>query len=261
MTCQCGSPASGWLCDSCVEAFEYRLAEVDSVVDELTAVVPRLTLTATYGQRASSGQALHAPAPVNIGAVSSLDELHRWLVNTALRLSDDTRVRLEGRSHKAVSSWLITNMGDLRQRNWCTCLHKELDALLRECERAARLIEHKQFAGACQTEGCNADLFVVAGQNRTKCKVCGSEYEAIQEWRNGAKEYARQADQDTIGYPQAISERLARIHGLDVGADYIRVLASRGTLQRANPERGEDGKKLRAMYRLGDVKRALGLAS
>jgi hypothetical protein len=243
-----------WLCSSCAERFEYRLAEVDSVLAELAHAIPRLTLTATYGDRAPGVRAQHAPAPVNVDAVSAQDALHRWLMGTALRLAETTRKPLQGRAPERLATYLIAGLPRLRSLSWVTDLHDALDGLLKDCERAAHLAAHKEFAGACQTEGCGAELFVTAGQDRTTCKVCMVEYEAIQEWRTGAKTYARQVDADTVGYPTMLSQRLARVHGLEVGADYIRVLASRGLLNRANAERGDDGKKLRAMYRLGDIK-------
>lgn len=256
MNCRCGVPTADgiWLCASCAERFEYRLAEVDSVLTELAHAVPRLTLTATYGDRTPGTRAQHAPAPVNVDAVSAMDALHRWLMGTALRLAQVTGNRLTGRTPDLLASYLISGLPRLRSLSWVVELHPALDTLLKDCERAAHLAAHKEFAGSCQTEGCGAELFVAAGQDHTTCKVCGSEYEAIQEWRTGAKTYARQVDADTIGYPTMLSQRLARVHGLEVGADYIRVLASRGLLHRANPERGDDGKKLRAMYRLGDIK-------
>ncbi|MGO4583622.1 hypothetical protein AB4Z38_07005 [Arthrobacter sp. 2RAF6] len=221
---------------------------------ELAHAVPRLTLTATYGDRAPGVRAQHAPAPVNVDAVSAMDALHRWLMGTALRLAAVTRKPLEGRTPFDLEWYLRSNMPRLRSLSWAPDLHPALDALLKDCERAAHLAAHKEFAGTCQTEDCGAELFVAAGQDRTTCKVCGAEYEAVQEWRTGAKTYARQVDADTIGYPTMLAQRLARVHGLEVGADYIRVLASRGLLHRANAERGDDGKKLRAMYRLGDIK-------
>lgn len=259
MTCRCGAvTADGiWLCSSCVEVFEYRLAEVDTVLTELRPLVPRLTLTATYGQRTGGGAALHAPAPVNVGAVSAIDALHRWLMSTALKLAETTGERLTGRSPDLLASYLISNMPRIVALSWAPDLHKVLDGLLRDCESAARMLTQKEYAGACQTNGCGTQLFTEQGSNRARCDTCGAEYEAIQEWRNGAKAYARAQDDNTIGYPQALSQRLNRVHGIDIGADYIRVLADRGLLTRANPERGADGKKLRAMYRLGDIKNIL----
>jgi hypothetical protein len=259
MNCRCGaSTADGiWLCASCAERFEYRLAEVDAVLTELAHAVPRLTLTATYGDRAPGVRAQHAPAPVNVDAVSAMDALHRWLMGTALRLAAVTRRPLDGRTVFDLEWYLRNNMPRLRSLSWVVELHPALDKLLKDCERAAHLAAHKEFAGACQTEGCGAELFVQAGQDRTTCKVCGSEYEAVQEWRTGAKTYARQVDADTIGYPVTLSQRLARVHGETITPEHIRLLASKGLLHRANPERGEDGKKLRAMYRLGDIKALL----
>ena len=245
MTCTCGNPANGWLCDQCCEAFEHRLAEVDGVVDELTAVIPRLTLTATYGQRASSGQALHAPAPVNVDAVSGLDELHRWLLNTALRLAQDTRKTLEGRSHKAVSSWLIKHMGALRQRNWCTGLHAELDKLLRECERITHEAVPRTFAGRCAED--DTELYAVKGDAEVRCRTCGTSYEVLK-WRA----HAQTAKDYYIGTPADLSRKLSTpLYGIEVTADQIRKWATQRGKQPAKLVRANDTGN--PTYRLGDV--------
>lgn len=252
MTCQCGNPANGWLCDECVTAFEYRLAEVDSVVDELTAVVPRMTLTATYGQRASSGQAQHAPAPVNVDAVSSLDELHRWLMGTALRLAQDTRTPLEGRSHQAVSSWLVKHMGNLRMRNWSTTLHAELDKLLRECERITHEAVPRVFGGTCPED--ETPLYAAKGDTEVRCKTCGTSYEVMR-WRA----HAQLAADHHVATPAELSRLLSTpSYNLEVTAHQIRMWATpRGhqpaKIFRANPETDETGKRLMPTYRLGDV--------
>jgi hypothetical protein len=236
--------------------FEVRLDEVGGVVAEVQQVIPRLTLTATYGERMGGSKAQHAPAPVSVDAVSSLDELQRFLINTALRIAT-TNNPLHGRGSGDVADYLAGNMHRLKTLSNAHDLMTQHDKLVRTCQHAAQLLEHKQFAGTCQTDDCGADLFTASGSNHARCGTCGTEYEAIQEWRNGAKEYARAQDDNTVGYPDALSQRLNRVHGIDIGADYIRVLASRGILTRANPERGQDGKKLRAMYRLGDIKQIL----
>jgi hypothetical protein len=129
---------------------------------------------------------------------------------------------------------------------------------MRDATNAAQTAAKREFAGTCQTPHCQTDLWTTQGSDTTRCKTCGTEYTAIRTWRTQARDYAREREHEIVAYPQALSERLARIHGETVGADYIRVLAARGTLKRANPERGADGKKLRAMYRLGDVKNLLG---
>lgn len=243
MTCTCGNPANGWLCDECCEAFEYRLAEVDGVVDELSKITARVTLTATYGQRASSGQAQHAPAPVNVDAVSSLDELHRWLMGTALRLAQDTRTPLEGRSHESVSSWLVKHMDDLRMRNWCTGLHAELDKLLRECERITHEAVQRVFAGRCAED--DTELYAVKGDATVRCKTCFTTYEVLK-WRA----HAQTAKDYYIGTPADLSRKLsAPQYGIEVTADQIRKWASRGKLARAN----DSQQGVPPAYRLGDV--------
>ena len=256
MICRCGNESSAWLCGSCADRFEGRLAEVAGVVGQVEALVPRMTLTATYGDRSPGVKAQHAPAPVAIDALSALLELRHFLLNTALRVATPTNP-ITGRGSGELGEFLARNIRTVASLSNAYDLATQLDKLVCQCERAGRLLEHKQFAGTCQTDGCGTDLYTGQGSNHARCGTCGAEYEAVQEWRDGAKEYARAQDDNTVGYPDALSQRLNRVHGIDIGADYIRKLASLGTLKRANPERGPDGKKLRAMYRLGDIKAIL----
>lgn len=255
MNCKCGNETTAgvWLCSPCSDAFEVRLGKVSETVSEVEAVIPRLTLTASYGDRAPGVRAQHAPAPVNVDAVSGLLELQRFLLNTALRIATPKNP-LHGRGSGDLADYLAGNMHRIKTLSNAHDLMTRHDKLVRTCEHAARLLEQKQFAGTCQTDGCGTDLFTDSGSNHARCRTCGAEYEAIQEWRHGAKEYARSQDDELVGYPDALAQRLRAVHGIDIEGDYIRVLASRTVITRANPERGQDGKKLRAMYRLGDIK-------
>jgi predicted RNA-binding Zn-ribbon protein involved in translation (DUF1610 family) len=126
--------------------------------------------------------------------------------------------------------------------------------LLTKANNTANRANNRQFAGTCQETGCGAELYVTKGADQTACRTCGAEYVALQEWRETATTYARNQEHDIIGYPNALSQRLHRVHGENITPEHIRLLASRGVLVRANPERNEAGKVLRPMYRLGDIK-------
>lgn len=256
MNCKCSAPTAPgvWLCVKCADSLGYELARVDAVVGDLRPLVPRLTLTASYGGMGGA-KALHAPAPVNVSVVSVLHDLRRWLMGTSLRLAEVTRAPIHDRSEEGLASYLLAGVKRIVTLSWSPELQPQLAKILHEGEQAARTAAQQEYAGTCQEDG--TQLFTTAGSNRARCQTCGTEYEAIQEWRDGAKAYARQQDDNLLGYPDALSQRLARIHGVEVGGDYIRVLASRGLLERANPERGQDGRKLRALYRLGDIKNLL----
>lgn len=228
---------------------EKLLAEVDSVVADLEAAIPRLTLTANYGERTSSGSKT-APAPVNIDAVSAKHALHTWLMKTALLLGEP----ITQRTPQALASHLLTHTPLLVQLGWATTLHNELQPLIRDATQAAHTAAKKEFAGTCRTPDCGTELWTIAGSDETRCKTCGTEYTAINTWRTQAQDYARNTEHNILGYPATLSQRLHHIHGETITPEHIRLLASKGLLTRANPERGSDGKKLRAMYRLGDVK-------
>jgi hypothetical protein len=195
---------------------------------------------------------LHAPLPINEAAFDAHIALDKYLMVTALELAKVTGARLTGRDSSALSSYILSHVGTLRTQSWAPDVEPTLRGLVRDCERATRTATQAEFAGTCMRD--DTELFTHQGGQTAACRTCGTLYENVQDWRQDAKAYARATDDDIVGYPKALSERLAKVHGETIGADYIRVLAARGLLVRVNPERGEDGKVLRPMYKLGDIK-------
>jgi hypothetical protein len=174
-------------------------------------------------------------------------------MRTALKLAE-VAGPLDSRTSQGLAAYLLRNLETLRRQDWLGNVESELRKLLRAATNVAERTQNREFAGTCQTHGCGAELYVTKGADNTSCKTCGAEYAAIQEWRDTAKTYAKNQDNDIIGYPNALSQRLHRVHGENITPEHIRLLASKGLLTRANPERNELGKVLRPMYRLGDVK-------
>lgn len=242
------------LCPACVSDLTKLLAELDSVVGELQAAVPRASLTASYGERVSSSGSLHAPLPINEAALDAhmaLDKLLMMYAFEVAKLGDP----LQGRDSRALSNYLFARVNVVRRQHWAPDFKRALEACVKECEQVTHRAAGKEFAGTCQKDGTN--LYAVIGSDEARCTTCGTEYRDIQRWRDEAKRYAKHTDDDIIGYPQALSQHLNRVHGENIGADYIRVLANRGILKRHNPEETPEGKKLRPVYRLGDIKQLL----
>lgn len=238
---------------------EQALAEVDAIVADLELATPRLTLTANYGERTSSGSKT-APVPVDVAALDAKFALHKWLVSQCARLQEPFRTRPNGtspRSIESLSSHLLYHLSTIVLNGWCDEMGAQLRDLLDQCVQVTHKAANQEFAGTCQTEGCGAEMWVKAGADEARCGVCSAEYTQVREWRNGAREYARSVDDEVVGYPTALSIRLKKIHGIDITPAHISMLADRGHLARANPERGADGKKLRAMFKLGDVRKLL----
>ena len=253
MTCTCQANADGiYLCNNCCEALERVLSELDSVVGDLVRAVPRASLTASYGERVSSSSSQFAPLPINEDAFDAHYALDKYLMVTALELAKVTQSVLIGRDTEKLASYIFSNIPTLRTQSWAAGVEPKLRALVRDCEKATRTATQAEFAGTCPEDG--TELFTHAGGQTATCRTCSVVYEDVQGWRTTAKAYARQTDDDIVGYPKALSERLAKVHGETIGADYIRVLAARGLLVRVNPERSEDGKVLRPLYKLGDIK-------
>ena len=257
LLCKCGAETSEGihLCHSCCARLEQLLCELDGIVEDLITAIPRASLTASYGERVSTSAAQHAPLPINDTALDAHMALDKYLMVTALELAKVTGARLTGRDSSALSSYLLAHMGILRTQSWAPDVEPKLRALVRDCEKATRTATQAEFAGTCPEDG--TELFTHAGGATATCRTCSVVYEDVQGWRDTAKAYARATDDDIIGYPKALSERLNKVHGETITPQHIRLLASKEVIFQVNPERGTDGRLNRPMYRLGDIKKAI----
>jgi hypothetical protein len=235
-----------WLCTPCGDAFEVRLGEVAGVVAEVEQVIPRLTLTATYGERMGGSKALHAPAPVSVDAVSSLDELQRFLLNTALRIASQSNP-LHGHGSGDIADYLAGNMRRIKTLSNAHDLQVQLNKLLNTCENVVRVIEQRVFAGRCAE--CETDLYAVKGQPEARCSTCGTTYEVLK-WRA----HAKTALNYYIGTPAELSRALAAPeYGINITVDRIWRWGNRNKLERANDQHDPQGQPLKPKYRLSDV--------
>ena len=252
MICRCGNESSAWLCPTCVNKLEYLIVRVDAVVAEVRAVIPRLTLTATYGDRAPGVRAQHAPAPVSVDAVSALDALQRWMLGTCLRLAEITRKPLNGKTHELLGSYLIANMPRLATLSWAPDLHPQLETLVKDCERITAEHDPRVFAGRCAN--CDSDLYAVKGQPEARCGTCGATYEVLK-WREGATA----ATGYYVGTPAELSRALSHPeYNLNITVNQICMWATSRhnkppKLARANEATDPDGQPLKPKYRLRDV--------
>ena len=224
---------------------EKLLAEIDSVIADLDAATPRLTLTANYGERTSSGSKT-APTPVNIDALSAKHALHTWLMTNAILLDRP----LTGRPPQALASHLLTHIGLIITNGWADGWHNQLHPLIQDATKASQTTQHGQpkvFAGTCAE--CTTELYAAKGDTEARCKGCGTTYEVLK-WRA----HAATAKNYYIGTPADLSRKLsAPQYGHTITADQIRKWANRGKLTRANPETNETGNPIPPAYRLGDV--------
>jgi hypothetical protein len=251
--CKCGAetPDSIYLCHACCARLEQLLCELDSIVQDLVAAIPRASLTASYGERVSASGSLHAPLPINDTALDAHMALDKYLRRIALRLAYQCGPPAK-RDSSGLASYLLTNMGTLRTQDWAGDVEGELGKLLRECENVTRVHEQKVFAGTCAEDG--SDLYAVKGSDTARCKTCGLSYE-VARWTA----YAQTAKDYYIGTATDLSRKLsAPQYGYTITADQIRKWATKrgekpAKLVRANPEVDEGGKPIPPAYRLGDV--------
>jgi hypothetical protein len=224
------------------------LAEVDVTVADLEAALPRLTLTANYGERTSSGSKT-APVPVNVAALDAKHGLHKWLMDSALRLGEPLigRDGQRPRSAKSLASHLICHLPLIETNGWADAWAGELRSLLNECGNVTRVAERKVFAGTCAQ--CSTDLYAIKGHDQARCRTCGETYE-VAAWRA----HAATAKEYHIGTPSELSRALTSpAWGIEVSVNQICMWAKRGKLQRANEETDEAGNALKPTYRLKDV--------
>lgn len=154
-----------------VTILEQALAEVDGVAADLELATPRLTLTASYGERTSSGSKT-APVPVDVAALDAKFALHRWLVSQAIRL----RKPFSNRTIKGVSSHLFTHLPTIRANGWDEEMGAQLRALLDECEAVTFQAENRRHIGPCATVGCETPLTARETDQEANCEVCGQSY-------------------------------------------------------------------------------------
>lgn len=178
MTRNCGAPCETFLCNPCAFRLEQRLAETDSVLADIELAVPRLTLTATYGERMGGSKALHAPAPVNVDALDAKVSLHRFLADTALRLAMATDTPFTNRSPQGLASYLLSNINALRSMDWVGSVLPGLETVMRGCEQAAMVAGERINVGECgyiqDDIVCDNPLTPYRNQRDITCKVCGT---------------------------------------------------------------------------------------
>jgi len=224
------------------------LAEVDVTVADLELAIPRLTLTANYGERTSSGSKT-APVPVNVAALDAKHALHKWLMDAAIRVGEPLIGR-DGqrlRSAQSIASHLICHLPLIEANGWDVEWAGELRGLLNECGNVTRIAERKVFAGTCAE--CSTDLYAVKGHDQARCRTCGATYE-VAAWRA----HAATAKEYHIGSPAELSRALTSpAWGIEVSVNQICMWARRGKLERANEETDDDGNALKPTYRLKDV--------
>jgi len=251
VTCKCGAetPDSIYICHACCARLEQLLCELDGVVEDLVSAIPRASLTASYGERVSASGSLHAPLPINDTALDAHMALDKYLKQVVRDLCNVTRQRMDGGTvdSSTLASFILTNINALRSQDWAGDVEGELSRLLRECENVTRVHEQKVFAGTCAEDG--SDLYAAKGSDSARCKTCGLSYE-VARWTA----YAQTAKDYYIGTATDLSRKLsAPQYGYTITADQIRKWATRGKLDRANPDADEDGKPIPPAYRLGDV--------
>lgn len=219
---------------------EKLLAEVAGVVADLDAATPRLTLTANYGERTSSGSKT-VPLPVNIDAVSCKHQIHRALMKAALRLGEP----LTGRTPANLANHLTRHLALIQQQGWAAQLHTQLQPLIQDARNATTVRAERINVGECgytnDAGTCTTQLIPQRDQDTITCRNCGTIWDVKTRQRDaiGGAWLA-------VGYPATIIRSLAA-YGITIKPKHFENWVRLGHLK---PAAEQDGRK---QYRVNEV--------
>ena len=180
MTCTCETNPPGiHLCAACCDGFEELLGRVDQVDAELGVAIRDVSMTAKYGSMGGSGGgAQHAPAPLNVAALSARQELHTQLLNTSILIAQDTRERLTGRGVHEVSNYVFAHMNWLRANSHGPVAYRELRQRLNAAKGVLEPGGERVNVGKCgyvlNDVDCPEPLNPYRDQQTIQCPTCGT---------------------------------------------------------------------------------------
>lgn len=247
MTCVCETNADGIsLCNFCCEALESVLRDVDEVDGELTRAVSAVSMTANYGPReGSGGGAQHAPAPLNVDALSARKELRDYVMNTALRVALGTSKPLAGRDVHALTNYLYTSTPWLRRQSFAPDILTQLQKLTHKGRTASQPRGERINVGQCgniyKDVECTQPLNPLTTQTTIQCRTCGTTWN-IRDRQRTAIQTAWQATA-----PPPVIIRALAAYGLTIKPKHLENWIQAGHLTHVTELAG------RKQYRVSDV--------
>lgn len=247
MTCACETNAPGvTLCNHCCERFEELLVTCDQVDAALSEAVRDVSMTAKYGSMGGSGGgSQHAPAPLNVSALSARQELHSHLLNTAILIAQHTRERMTGRGVHAISNYLFTNMNWLRTNSHGPVAYREIRERVTAGKQILEPGGERVNVGKCgyKLDGaeCTQPLNPCRDQQTIRCQTCGTVWDVKDRQRD-----AIGGAWGAVATP-ALIVRALKAYGLKITPKDITNWTVRGDLAPV----GTDG--ARKTYRVSEV--------
>lgn len=240
----CGRPNldTAFACHPCAQATARTLHNQADNFDEITITVARL---ARFGETVRHTTREH-PLPYNEDASREAATITNTLTIWAHHIQTQRGLTAPTPSRKLIT-WLAGQSDWLRYR-------QEGPQALDELAYTARLIEwcidspaQHWFAGRCEHDGCQGELYPRSGADTVTCKTCWHTH-SVPALRDSL---LRRAD-DTLGTATEIARFVSTMRGELITSAQVRGLAHRGRIIAHGKDRLQ-----RPTYRVGDVLAAL----
>lgn len=162
----CDSPVGeAWSCSACAEKLRIALGDVNSLWEDLDAV---LALQARYSSPEGRGGELALPFNP---AASEIGWVLRNTLNTWCKLVAEERVWDLPEDHPAkVAGWLLGQVEWIRQQRAGHQAIEEITSAVNAVRKAVDRPAERLYAGPCKE--CGTDLYGKPGAAEVTCKTC-----------------------------------------------------------------------------------------
>lgn len=170
-----------YVCDRCSRDLARDLALVARLAGEVTVTVARLSRTGQPGRRVDP----NPPLPVNLSAAydhsAAVTVLLTWARHVSYERGDALpTVRLDRERPIAVLALWLAAPDRLRWLRHRPEADEAFDEMLDACRLLVRVVDRaaeRWYAGRCGVDGCQAELYPVAGASTVICRDCGSRHD------------------------------------------------------------------------------------
>lgn len=259
MTCPIdGRPLQGNLviCSTCEEALSRALGDLDALLDELDVTLTRQSKKRpTRGNQTSDG----APMPYDIRASEAGRDLRvllkDWVSLVAEGLADThTFVTLPTpATARTLASWLLNHTHWIATHDTAPDAYSEIVGAVNNIRRTIDIAPDTTYIGPCyaviNNVECTDTLWGVEGKDTTRCRTCGTVWDARDRTLQAL------AHAGTIAQDATTLSRSFALKGIALDTDRIKKWGQRGHLiPSGTSHRG------RPMYVVAHVARLIHLA-
>lgn len=238
-----GSPTNGTalLCPTCTNRLERQVAEMPALARELELTLTRQSST----PKRLGGPSADKPLPYDHGASVALSAIRLflagWVKDHCERHgrwpADDQTITL--------AVWLVHHINDVAHHPAAAEIAAEADDATKAARRSIdRHTVEKLYAGRCNVDNCDADLYARPGALTTVCRACGIEHDTQER-----RDVMLASIEDTALTAGQIAVALPVLLGVEVTKARVQKWAQRGQLTAV-------GANLQGwpLYRVGDIR-------